>query len=540
MSARKQTIIFLSGIVFVFMIVINLFQVGGREFISTYNNALLLVFLVTASVLAGSYWHTIRNRVEAGRVWLPLSLGIGFYALGQLTWIVYSLGGIEVPYPSLGDLFWVVAYPLLAVSLINKNLLLGILPNKRQIAFVVGIGAVFLAGISVFILAPMLEYAGTARFVETVLNFFYPLMDFVILVAAGFLVIILWKGRLSLTWKFIAAGLPALTVSDVFFIYTTWNGLYYAEGADVNANILSHAIDIGDGLAAFLLVVGISSFEGTVSIRQENMSFEIDRIISSLPPADKPLILGRDMQDVFDKIFLMVDQDHRVYYFSQYYRDVCKATGGNHGSNIGEPLNTILGVDEYFLKKFYMGLESQQRKSFEADLRFGSYLVPALIEVRPARNGSDVFFRYRRDNPPAGVEERSPVEIVMIEDALRSVKGIQNVSIETQETLAFFVIEIQEMYLFLVQMGGFQVGNFLAEKFNHLAALEHANVRIADGRVVLTGIVNPGSMSKLIGLTLKTVQGFTSIESTREVVRLLNDKIPQSIIRSAQNAGLAL
>jgi hypothetical protein len=89
-------------------------------------------------------------------------------------------------------------------------------------------------------------------------------------------------------------------------------------------------------------------------------------------------------------------------------------------------------------------------------------------------------------------------------------------------------------------MGGYRVGQVLVEKFNQMAAGQYAGVRITDGRVVLTDSLDTKSMSNLLQLTLRTVQELTSTEATSKVLRYLNERIPESIIRSAQNAGLAL
>jgi hypothetical protein len=47
-------------------------------------------------------------------------------------------------------------------------------------------------------------------------------------------------------------------------------------------------------------------------------------------------------------------------------------------------------------------------------------------------------------------------------------------------------------------------------------------------------------MSNLLQLTLRTVQELTSTEATRKVMKHLHEKLPEGIIRSAQNVGLAL
>jgi hypothetical protein len=174
------------------------------------------------------------------------------------------------------------------------------------------------------------------------------------------------------------------------------------------------------------------------------------------------------------------------------------------------------------------------------EILIGATSIPILMKVTPARNGCDVFLEHQIGYAPIPVQEQKSIDTLLVEETLRSVQGMKASSTDMRKATAFFLIEVQEMYLFLVQMTGYRVGQVLVDKFNQLAAIHNAGVRIIDGRVVLTDELDTKVMFSLLQLTLGTVQGLTSAEATSKVVKRLNEKMPEGILRSAQNAGLAL
>jgi hypothetical protein len=244
------------------------------------------------------------------------------------------------------------------------------------------------------------------------------------------------------------------------------------------------------------------------------------------------------MQAVLDKVFFMVDKDINVYFYSHYYREICQLLGSTVQS-VGSPLHSILGIDKQIVNNYFSGTQPGNVGIFPVEISIDAQRIPAVLRIAPARNGYDVFLRYRQSDMPIGLEEQKPIETILIEEALRSVHGLESSNMDMRGATAFFLIEVQEMYLFLVRMGGYRVGQVLVEKFNRMAD-QNAGVRITDGRVVLTDALDTKSMSDLLRLTFRTVQELTSTEATRKVVKQLNEKIPDGIIRSAQNVGLAL
>lgn len=524
-------------VVFFILLVINILQIGGRELIMSVNNLTLLGFGAFSTAYALIYWRSLQNREEAKRVWLVLGLGLGFDIVGQLTWMAYNLTGVDVPYPSLGDLFWMISYLLLFTAIVNKILLLGVMPTKGQIMAGAGFGVIFFLLIGGFILMPTLGYAETARVVETLLNFLYPIWDFLILVAVSFLVIILWKGRLSLSWNILAAGFFFLAAADVFFIYAELNELYYAEGSSVN--LLTRSIDVVYALSSFSIALGVYVHQWVATIQPETIEFGFAQTILTEQSKPQPQPFTTEMQAVLDKVFFMVDGDQTVYFFSQNYREICQLLGSTVRF-VGSPLHEVLGMDKQTVKKIFSNIQPGKTSIAPVEILIGATRIPTVLRVAPARNGCDVFLQYQPGYKPVLVEEQKSIDTILVEETLRSVQGLESSSMDIRSATAFFLIEVQEMYLFLVSMGGYRVGQVLAEKFNQMAAGQGAGVRITDGRVVLTDALETKSMSNLLQLTLRTVQELTSTEATRKVMKHLHEKLPEGIIRSAQNVGLAL
>lgn len=535
---KERFLIMMAGLVVIFiMLTINILQFGGRDMIVAVNNLSMLGFGIFTMAQVLGYWRSLQSREEANRVWLLFGLGTGFYMLGQLTWMAYNALGVEVPYPSLGDVFWVLAYPLLFISIVNKILLIGVKPTKNQIMASALYGAIFFLLIGGFIILPMLKYTESARWVETLLNFFYPIMDFLLLVAISFLVTILWRGKLSLSWNILAVGFFFLALADVFFIYATWNELYYAEGASVN--LLTRSIDVAYVLSIALFALGTYLYQWAATIQPETIEFEFTQTIREEQSKPQPRQFTTEMQTVLNKVFFMVDGDHNVYFVSQYYRELCQLLGSTVHV-IGSPLHEVLGVEKIIITNILSNIQSGLTTSVPLEIVIGATYIPTVLRVASARNGCDVFLQYQHSGKPLLAEEQKTIDAILVEETLRSVQGLENSSMDMRGATAFFLIEVQEMYFFMVRMGGYRIAQILIERFNQLAADQNTGVRITDGRVVLTDSLDTKSMSNLLRLTLRTVQELTSVESTSIVVKQLNEKIPEGIIRSAQNVGLAL
>jgi hypothetical protein len=192
-----------------------LLRIGGAT-------KLLLLFL--------SWWsaHQISRALDADNPartpWRLFALGLACFFLGQAVLSGYQLLLGESPYPSLGDVFFLAAYPLLVLATI------GLIRAYRDSGYPVGtpgelakivIGfAVLFTILGVLLLRPIL--AGSGPLLERLLTAAYPALDFVLLVPILLLLRISTRfrgGSIYRVWAALLVGLIALCAADILYAY---------------------------------------------------------------------------------------------------------------------------------------------------------------------------------------------------------------------------------------------------------------------------------------------------------------------------------
>jgi len=222
---------------------------GGGEFFS-FSTAIITPLV--AFVTSFGVWRAwlVEKDVVTRRMWAGMGLGFFSWALADTIWSYYDIVlQQDIPYPSLADLFWGVAYLFFFIPLVARLRHLPVQPTPVQKRIVWGVVIFWTVLTSVVVLYPIAMHFETSRFWEGILNIFFPTSDAVIAILATMLLILLGKGRFSLSWRWIFVGLSVMTVSDLFYSYATWRGLYYP---DDQANFMSVWID-ATYIAAYLI-----------------------------------------------------------------------------------------------------------------------------------------------------------------------------------------------------------------------------------------------------------------------------------------------
>jgi hypothetical protein len=186
-------------------------------------------------LLLGAFWAWActrrfepENPIRPG--WWRLSLGLSLLFTGQVVLAFYQLVlRVPIPFPSVADVLFVIAYPLLVAALV------AFLRAYEQAGFPTGrrgerraIGAVA-AVLCVLVAAPVLspvmaaEASGIAKF----LNILYPVLDFVLLVPTAILLRLTLRfrgGPVGRIWLLLMLGFLFLCVGDVLFSYLSTLG----------------------------------------------------------------------------------------------------------------------------------------------------------------------------------------------------------------------------------------------------------------------------------------------------------------------------
>ncbi|MEM2106112.1 MAG: hypothetical protein QXV21_06600 [Candidatus Bathyarchaeia archaeon] len=211
------------------LVALYAFQGYYLDFISFFSNAFPPLIAGAAVIVSGvsleRYWRRVTDRFSA--IWLYFTCGLFLWFVGEAVWAGYTLiMGIELPYPSAADVFWLAGYiPFFAALCAYVKLFGGALTKKT---LVLSLAATFTLTIFVIfaLLIPVLE-AGDDP-VTTTINLVYPLLDLSLFSVAHLGLIIFWKGKLGKPWLLISAAITVNAFADILFICATVQGAYYS------------------------------------------------------------------------------------------------------------------------------------------------------------------------------------------------------------------------------------------------------------------------------------------------------------------------
>jgi hypothetical protein len=195
----------------------------------------------TVTALAFLLWRSYDPNEAARRIWLPLMIGFFMWALGDTLWAYHDLRpGADIPYPSIADIAWTIAFPFLWLGLWRRYRSLGVPLGRRQWF---APAAIVVVGLIVFVavLWPILTYTDYDRQIERVLDVFYPVGELILFALAVVVAASVRGGRLESPWLAIAIGIAVLSLADLVFAYATWNEVYLIEGPPNLITALSDA-----------------------------------------------------------------------------------------------------------------------------------------------------------------------------------------------------------------------------------------------------------------------------------------------------------
>lgn len=190
-----------------------------------------LAFLAIGAVYAArcSRYFEAANPVRPG--WLLLACGLALYAAGQASLGLLQLvrGSLEVPYPSVADLFFVLSMTGLFAALtvfVFAYRSAGYLGEPGRTVAVALVSVVVLGVLLALLLRPVLAEQAPAA--EQALNVAYPVLDCLLLLPTLILLRMamdLRGGRLVRVWVLLLSGFLLIAAGDVLFAYFATLGL---------------------------------------------------------------------------------------------------------------------------------------------------------------------------------------------------------------------------------------------------------------------------------------------------------------------------
>ncbi|WP_414752595.1 hypothetical protein [Anabaena sp. CCY 9910] len=179
---------------------------------------------LNAGILCLRNWRSPQI-VSSRNVWLAIAIGMISYFLGGIFFGYTEIVLKEEPDASIGDVFFVLSYVSLGVGMILAVATRRINLEKWQWLIVLAIG-VFGSLLAWWI--SIQQATGSQETIVTILNWFYIVSDVLLLIIATTLLLAFWGGRVSQSWRMIAAAAFSLYIADMWFKYA--QGPNYQSG----------------------------------------------------------------------------------------------------------------------------------------------------------------------------------------------------------------------------------------------------------------------------------------------------------------------
>ena len=178
-----------------------------------------------ASILCLRNWRS--PQIVSGRsVWLLIGMGMVAYFLGGIFFGYTEIVLKAEPIVSVGDIFFVISYIFVGTGSILAFTSRRVNLEIWQWLIVLAI-AVFGSALA-WILSTPAEGAEAAQqlpgwiaTVAPILSWFYIISDVLPLIIATTLLLAFWGGRVSLSWRMIAAASFSLYIADMWFKYAS-------------------------------------------------------------------------------------------------------------------------------------------------------------------------------------------------------------------------------------------------------------------------------------------------------------------------------
>ncbi|MEJ1931753.1 hypothetical protein WDZ92_16055 [Nostoc sp. NIES-2111] len=177
---------------------------------------------LSAGILCLRNWRSPQI-MSSRNVWLAMAIGMISYFLGGIFFGYTEIVLKEEPDASIGDVFFVLSYVFLGVGMILAVAARRINLEKWQWLIVLAIG-VFGSLLAWWI--SMQQGTAPEDTIVTILNWFYIVSDVLLLIIATTLLLAFWGGRVSQSWRMIAAAAFSLYIADMWFKYASQNPNY--------------------------------------------------------------------------------------------------------------------------------------------------------------------------------------------------------------------------------------------------------------------------------------------------------------------------
>lgn len=166
------------------------------------------------------------------------SFGMALFGLGSVLWFYYDVSfGVEIPFPSMSDFFYVMHFPFSVFSVISLSYrdIAYMAPEykRRNLKDYLGKSFLFVSSILLLVWLISYLYSGVLFDLEMYLLFFFPIESLSITCLSFLAVLHLsktWQKTVANWYVLVVLGYGAWFCGDVIFVYEFTRDLYFNAG----------------------------------------------------------------------------------------------------------------------------------------------------------------------------------------------------------------------------------------------------------------------------------------------------------------------
>lgn len=178
---------------------------------------------------ARRYGFRLKER-SYDRIWFGFTLGTLCWILAESSWAVYYFSGVAVPYPGIPDIFYLLAYVPLALSVLWYFRSFSGALNPMRKVFSIGVIA-FSVSLVVSVVIPI-EFSTPKAPLTMFTDLAYPAADLILLSLTILSMAIFIGGSMGKWWIVLALAIILDIIGDELFLYQVAMGTYYNGGFD--------------------------------------------------------------------------------------------------------------------------------------------------------------------------------------------------------------------------------------------------------------------------------------------------------------------
>ena len=422
--------------------------------LSISDTASVLCALI-AAVLFVWAWRKMNNQEVSKRVWGLVTLGIVLWTLAEALWTFYEqVLGIETPYPSIADLFWLAGYvPLFAALLIRYRSFQSTASAVQR--WIVRLFMVLYSGLLIlYVVKPILDAFDTSKLAESLTNVAYPLADWGLCLLTLAIIFSLERGRFASVWHLFGSGILLMATADLIFFYASWNELYYPGG---QLNLVSGLIDGLFNMSYLLMGLSIYAY---VILAEANPPAGINLVLSTLAKME---------------VLIFVNPEGHILSLSDNFMNLVHAAATK--PYVGMGLAKALGIDgpgekELLARIVERGsLSNYPVRVRGTDGQSKNAWLTSLIMINEEARLDSIALVLRADPPPSG-ETEIPLheDQRMLIDYYLEKTGTSRIE-ENEALRAYFVAQVNLLYSLVKQYSGSKVADRMLDHLSQTARL---------------------------------------------------------------------